>query len=142
MFLRLDTDPDPEIRRPLKLLGDPPQTVGPLREYLEHMPVGLTYDREDAIDEEQRHGLMEEIAHGVDEDVSRLAPRERLVHHIRLQRDLETIAVARLAHGMKPQRHPLCITMFAPGADLGATGHWIPGRIGPFDARLLSHSVS
>jgi hypothetical protein len=45
----------------------------------------------------------------------------------------ETISVIFLSHGLKPVCHPFSVTILTTGADLVASGSWIPCTFGPFD---------
>lgn len=45
------------------------------------MPMGARRRVEDALDVRQRHVLVEQVAHGIDEDGLRLFPRQRQLEH-------------------------------------------------------------
>jgi hypothetical protein len=47
--------------------------------------------------------------------------------------------VAVIPHRLEPERKTFGVTILAPGADLGATRHWIPRGFRPFDVRVVRH---
>jgi hypothetical protein len=73
------------------------------------------------------------FAHGVDEDPLRRLPVQGQLQHVRLDRQLEPVAVVRLAHRLEAVRHFLCVAVLATGADLRAAGYRVPRRVGPFE---------
>src|SRR5579885_1271146 len=83
-------------------------------------------------DKLQRHALMEQVAHGVDEDQTRLTPAFRQIDEIGMQRDVESVAISVRAHRLQSMRQTLGITVLASSADLRATGHRVPCRLCPF----------
>ncbi len=89
---------------------------------LEAVPVRAVHDVEDALDVLERHVLVEEVAHRVDEDCLRLLPSQRELEHVRLQRQLEAVAVVRLTHRLQSLRHALGVAVLAAGANLRAAG--------------------
>ena len=64
---------------------------------------------------------------------------QRHIQHVRLQGNVEPIAVPFLAHSLKPLSHALRVTMGTAFTDLRAAGYRIPSRFGPLDGRGLSH---
>jgi len=76
---------------------------------------------------------MEQIAHAVDEYASWLPPVQRVFQHVGLQRDLETISVIGLPHGLEAMCQPFGIAELAAGANLGAAGNRVPCCVSPFD---------
>ena len=63
----------------------------------------------------ERHVLVEQVAHRVDEDRLRLLPLERQVEHLRLERELEAVRVVRLPHRLQALGHPLGVAVLAAG---------------------------
>src|SRR5438552_18867761 len=100
------------------------------------MPVRLNHHVEHPADEVFRHRLMEEIAHAVYEHETRLRPPKRQRNKIGVQRNLETIPVATVAHRLKTSREPLSVAMLAARTDLRAASHGIPSGIRPLDGPL------
>jgi len=94
------------------------------------------HDLEHLADEVLGHILVEEVAHGIYEDVARLFQVQRIVEHVGMTGHREAVAVVGLAHGLQPRGHALRVAVAAAGAGLGASGDRIPCGVGPFDARL------
>ena len=111
-----------------------------LRQELEYVMVGLDHDIEDPPDELVGHALMEEVGHGVHEDHLRLFPSERQLKPFGPEPQIEPLFKRMSRHTAKPLGKRLRIAMFAPGTDFRAAGDRIPGRVGPFDMRLKTHS--
>ena len=63
------------------------RALGPLSEHLECVPLRRRHDVEDALDELERHDLVEEVAHRVDEDHPRASPPQRLLETARREID-------------------------------------------------------
>jgi hypothetical protein len=79
--------------------------------------------------------LVKEIAHAIDEDPAGFPPLQGLHEAVLVQLDLgEPLS--------PPFCNPLGVAEFTPGADLGAAGHRVPRRLGPFDASSISHDLS
>ena len=51
-----------------------------------------------------------------------------------MQRDLESLSVIGLSHGLETFGHPFGVAIGAAGADLGTAGDRIPGALRPFYA--------
>jgi hypothetical protein len=85
---------------------------------------------------------MEEVAHAVHENPSWLLPSQRQVKLIGMERYVETMHVAAIAHGLKALREPLRITEFTARRDLRAARDRIPRRIGPLNSAVVTHSGS
>jgi hypothetical protein len=69
-----------------------------LRQYLEHMPIGLPHSGENVFDERQRYLLVEQVGHAVHEDPLWLLPVQRQINEVRMERDLESLSVTRVVH--------------------------------------------
>jgi hypothetical protein len=82
---------------------------------------------------------MEEIAHGIDEDLPRGLPAERLPELFRDKADVEPLFKGVSWNATKALRESLGIAILAARADLRAATHRIPGRVGPFDLGLFAH---
>lgn len=92
---RLDADAHPDVWCPRQLGVEFSEPIGALGQDLKSMPVGPSHDVEDALDERERNVFVEEVAHRVYENRLRLSPVERQLQHLRLERQLETVAVVR-----------------------------------------------
>ena len=88
----------------------------------------------------ERNILVEEVAHAVDEDGLRLFPGHGQFEGVLVQGQLEGIPVVGGAHGLQPFRHAFGIAVLAAGADLGASGEWVPSGFGPLYGGLGGHS--
>jgi hypothetical protein len=62
-----------------------------------------------------------------------LPPAFGKLDEVGVEGDFEAALVAGGAHGLEPLGHALGVTVFAPLADLGASGDRVPGPVGPFD---------
>ena len=85
----------------------------------------------------ERHIFMEQIAHGIDENSARLAHPPRQVDQVVVQREVEAVGVAGIAHRLEPLGHALGVTVAAAFGDLGTAGDGVPGHLGPFDGRMM-----
>lgn len=73
---------------------------------------------EDAADEAEGDLLMEEVTHRVHEDKSWAAPFERSLDQMRMERNVESVSVVRIPHGLEPVCHPLGIAVETSSASL------------------------
>ena len=103
------------------------------------MPVCRFHRVEHGIDEPEWHGLVEEIAHGVDEYTAWRSPVQRLLEPFRPQRQIEAVLEWMARHTPEPLREALCIAEVATTRDLGAPRNWVPRRIRPLDLRAATH---
>ena len=85
-----------------------------------------------AVDKLEGDLLVEDVAHGADEDVVGLAPLQRLAEGILMERQLEAVAVFLQSHSLQATRHHFGIAMRTAGRTLGATRDGVPRFIGPF----------
>ena len=92
--LILHAHPHPDVRRPGEPIGQLAQAVASLGQDLKGMLRRVEHRIERARDELERHILMEQIAHRVDEDHSGTLPLQRCRQKILMQRQVEAIAVA------------------------------------------------
>ena len=110
-----------------------------LREHLESVPVGFFHGVEYAVDEWRRNVLVEQVAHGIDEDLPRSFPCQRLFHSFRAQCQIEALLVWVPRHPSEPFRETLSVAIGAPLGNFGAPGYRIPGGVSPFDAGVVAH---
>jgi len=116
------------------------------RENLVDMVIHFEHDLENLPDERRFHGLVEEVAHGVDKYAPRFMPDRRLAEALRPDADSEGIeSVLYRVHHRKPTsvdipqesvRQILGIAEITATADLRTTGDRIPGRIRPLNPSL------
>jgi hypothetical protein len=93
------------------------------------------------LDERQRHVLLKEIAHGVDEDKARRAPPEPDRQCMIVERQLEAAAVVRLAHGLKISAG--CKNCYAERMSLRLQVQPVTGFLGclrPFDRGMIGNA--
>ena len=117
------------------------KALGAFGQDLEAVPVRPGHDIEHALDVGERHAVVEQIAHRVDEHGLRLLPPEWQLQHVRLQCRQETAGVVGLAHGLQSRGHALGVAVLAARTDLGAARHGVPRGFGPFDGRLGRHLI-
>lgn len=103
------------------------------------MPGGITHDGKDILDEFQWNSLVKQVAHRIDENHLRFFPGQRETNHMRMDGQVESISIVRLAHRLQAFRHALGIAVLAPRADFSAARQGIPGGLGPFNRRLRAH---
>jgi hypothetical protein len=127
VLLGFDRDPHPHIAGPREARSKATQPGCPLCEDLEVVPMGAAHHCEGLTDEILRDLFVEEVAHAVDEDPSRLAPAKGEPELIWMESDLKAIPVTRVPHGLQSPGEPLRIAVLAARADLGAPRDWVPG---------------
>jgi len=115
-----------------------PHARASLGEHLENVPVGTLHRVEHLFDKLPRHFLVEEVAHGVDENHPRFAPLKGLLKALRAQRQVEAALEGMAGHTAESFGEPLGVAAIAPGADLRAARHRVPRRVGPFDLGHIS----
>ena len=83
MFAVFEADAEPDVRHaphPVQLrLQEPPHAVVTLCQHLVDVPIGPPHDLAHRGDVGGRHVFVKQVAHRVDEDLSRSTPRERLI---------------------------------------------------------------
>ncbi len=104
-----------------------------LGQHLERVPAGAAHHRADGRDEVDWHVFVKQIAHGVNEDSSRAAPRQGLVQLLRHEPEVETLFERMSGHASEALGERLRVAVRAAGADLGAATDRVPGGIRPFD---------
>ena len=97
------------------------------------MPMSTAHDIEHLRNVDWRQFSVEEIAHAVHEHAARPLPVQRVLEHVRLQGDLESAPVIVLSHRLQAMCETFGVAELASGADLRASGHRVPRRIGPFN---------
>lgn len=137
--LRFDTDAHPDIRRPCQERVEFGDMLCTLRENLEAVPVRALHHIEDALDEFEWHILVEQVAHGIDEDRLRLLPCEWHFQHMLVHRKFEAVCIVRLPHELQAICQPFRIAMLATGTDFRTTCKRIPSGFGPLDVGISSH---
>lgn len=129
----------------------------PLREHLERQVLAERHHGEDLVDVLVGELLVEEVAHGVDEDAPRLPPAEGFVELCRDELDAAGPARARGRHlreagkdtgvrvallervAREPRRDPLGVAVAAALGDPRAAPNGVPRRVGPGDAGAATH---
>ena len=110
-----------------------------LREDLVDVPIGRFHRVEDLIEEVRWYFLVEEVAYGVHEDPSRPFPRERLQEPLRAKREIEPVLKRMAGCPSKSLGKAGCVTVVATARDLRTTRYRVPGRVCPFDGRVVTH---
>lgn len=135
--LIFDRYPTPDMLRGA-LLPIPAPEVGPhqgtaLGEDLEDMPVCRLHCAEHLVNEGRWHLLVEEVAHGVDEDQARHAPRERLVEAFGARRQVEPLLKGVAGQTAEAFGKSFGVAMVTAARDLGTPGDGIPGGVCPLN---------
>ena len=127
-------DAEPDLGRPGEGFVEGEEALGAFGEYLVAVPVGLGHHGENLADEVVGDGVVEEVAHGVDEDGAGLAPAEGDVQGVGVGGDDgEAVAVFGHTGGVEAFGHPLGVAVLAAGADFVAAGDGVPGGVRPFN---------
>lgn len=132
-------DAHPDVFGPWQVFIEQRQLLGPLGQNLVDMPACPVHDIKNLHDEGLGSMDMEQVAHGVHENHLRLFPAERQIDRVRVDSQLEAVAVVGRAHGMKPAGHSFGIAVPASGADFRAAGDGVPGAFGPFNGGIQGH---
>lgn len=111
-----------------------------LGQYLKDVPVGLLHCIEDLIDEYERHLLVKQVAHRVDENHPRAEPLERLLQPLGPQRQIEPSGERMPWHAAEAFREARSIAVVATARDLRAPGYRIPRRVRPLYRALVRHA--
>ena len=135
----------PNVVRPIQSWRIRGRDFRPLRQYLERVLWRVVHGRKHALDEPQRNIFVEQVAHRVDEDQSRLTPSMRdrqpilvTLHHavevaLASAVDGRDAVVGGAAHLLQAIGHPRGVTVIAPHGDARAAGHGVPRRLSPLD---------
>ena len=78
-FIRFDACTQPDVRRPIQPSTYSGDATRPLGEYLKRVLACPVHNLKNGFNERRRHGLVEEIGHGIDEDEARFAPFQRVI---------------------------------------------------------------
>jgi len=108
-------------------------------QHLESVPMRFFHGVENLVDIVGRNVLVEQVAHGVDEDHLRLADRKGLFQAAGPKRKIETRFERVIGHASEAFGKPFGIAVVAAGADLGAARYRVPRHVGPFDGGILRH---
>lgn len=87
------------------------------------------HDRENLVDELERHVLVKQIRHAVHENLRRFPPVQRLSQPV-----LVALDIGKVAGRPESIRHGLCVAVFAASADLCTAGNRVPCLVGPLNA--------
>ena len=97
------------------------------------MPSCCDHDPRDSFDIYIRDLIVEKVAHGINEDYFGFAPTQWLSQFFRNQTQVKSLFVGMALDATKTLRERFRVTVFAPGADLGAPANGIPCGVRPFD---------
>src|SRR5579872_6176131 len=106
------------------------------------MPVGHFHDAHNLLDIRIRNRFVEKIAHRIHENRFLRAPLEWLRQLLGHESQIEALFVRMAWDPSKAFGESFGVAVFAAGADLRAASHRIPGRVGPFNRRVLRHHRS
>lgn len=142
----LDRDAEPDVgghgRVDITLVDVITHARRAFGEDLEGVPVRCFHGGEHLVHVIEGHALVEQVAHGVDENHARLFPRKRLFETGRSKRQVEPRLERVALHAAKPFREPFRIAVVATRADFRAARDRIPRRVGPFDFGGLRHAIT
>lgn len=129
----------PERQQALDILAHPPRSF---RKHLIDVPGSGVHCREHPIDELERDQLVEEVAHGVDEDVPVMPPMQRLVKAFGVENNVLPGIRFRpwLLAPAVAQTQGLGIAVLAAGRQVRAARDRVPRRVGPLDPALVAHA--
>jgi hypothetical protein len=105
------------------------------------MPVSSLHHVRNITDERGGDLLVEQVAHGVDENALPGPPTERLVQLVGHKAKIEALLERMSPHPAESLRKSLGIAMLASRADLRAASDRVPGGVSPLDRRNLGHGV-
>ena len=129
-----------EISHPAKLtrqqLTHPSIALG---EDLEHVPVGSTHDVADVRDEVGRDLIVEQVAHGIDEDLSRAFPVQRWFQLLGYESQIEAALKGVSGYATEALSEHLRLAELAARAHSRAAPDRVPGRVRPLNGRPVAH---
>ena len=114
----------------------------PLREHLEDVPVGTPHHLANTPDVLGWNVLVEEVAHRVDEYLSRASPMQRLFELLWHESEVEPLFERMPWNTSKAFCECLRVAEFATGTNLGASANGVPSCVGPLDRRAVAHMAS
>ena len=109
------------------------EAFGALGEDLIGVPVCFGHDGGDVHDVIVGDEIVEEVAHGIDENHFGLAPAERLGEFFGNEARIEALFVGMAFDAAESFGKGFGVAVFAAGADFGAATDRVPGRVGPLD---------
>ena len=135
LVLDADAPPDMLCHRCLWEVGGEEllEAVGAFGEDLVGVPVGPKHDGGDGRDVLVGHGVLEEIAHAVDEHRARGWPLEWFEELSWDEPWVKAVLVGVAWHVAEAFGEGFCVAVFASGADLHAATNGVPGGVRPFD---------
>ena len=145
----LDADAHPDVVWPVQFVGEGAQPAGALREDLVGVLWRVGHHLEHPADEVERHVGVEEIAHRVDEDQPRRAPRVGDAQGVLVDGQGEAraacarvavVAVLGLAHGLESLGERERVAVVAARRRAVAARGRVPRRLCPLDAGTVGHS--
>jgi len=141
VLLAFDAHAHPDMGGPIEERAQLFQAFRPLREDLIMVPVRLVHDAEHTPNVLHWDLVVEKVAHAVHEDPLRGLPRDRVLQHVGLECQFEPVAVVLVSHGLQAVRESLRVAMLTAWANLVATRHRVPRRVGPFDWGVRGHGA-
>jgi len=137
VFFVFDADAPPDVRllcREFQFgIEQGAETLGALGQDLIRVPIRFGHDGGDVHDVVVGNEIVEEVAHGIDEDHFGLAPAEGFGEFFGNEARVETLLVGMAFDAAKAFGEGFGVAMFAAGADFGAAADGVPGCVGPFD---------
>ncbi len=133
VIIIFDTHTEPDVIGPWQMPAHIHHTFRAFGEYLEAVMLSSAHYIEYFLNEVEGHAFVEQVAHGAYEYHLWLRPFKRRLDDMLVGGQCKSVRIIRLSHGFEAPGHTFGITVLAPGTDLGASGDWVPGRIGPFD---------
>ena len=135
LVLDADAPPDMLCHRCLWEVGGEEllEAVGAFGEDLVGVPVGPKHDGGDGRDVLVGHGVLEEVAHAVDEHRARGWPLKWFEELSWDEPWVKAVLVGVAWHVAEAFGEGFCVAVFASGADLHAATNGVPGGVRPFD---------
>jgi hypothetical protein len=127
-----------EFERASKHVFQPLPSLG---EHLERVPPRENHYADDPFNIFLGDLVMEQIAHGVDKDHSRLFPLQGLGKLFRNNANIEAFLEGVSCDSAKTLSKAFCIAILAACADFGAAPHRVPRCVGPFDRGAKGHDL-
>ena len=134
-ILHTDSPPDVRFARRKRevVRQEVSEALRALGEDLEGVVAGFDHGAGDADDVLGGDILVEEVAHGVDEDHARPPPPQGLVELLGDEAEVESLLVGMPWNAAEPFGEDLSVAIGAARTHLGASADGVPGGVGPFD---------